>query len=529
MAAYMRPPRTWFYLLLACFLLITALGFLVASRVRNLDERTRAWVVNELSHRFSSQVDLDSLHVQVWPSMTVKGQGLAVHYHNRFDVPPLIVVGEFDFNVGLSGLFRRVKHVDSIVLHNMVITIPPRNKDEKSQSSPLATPSFTPSVIVDKLLCDDTHLFFLSKKPGKDPLDFDIHNLFLLDVGVNQPFKFHGTLTNAKPKGEIATTGLFGPWNLDEPGATPVSGDYQFSDADLNPFPGIGGILSSSGKYVGPLDHLAVDGQTDTPDFSIDPVGRGVPLHTDFSATVDGTDGDTFLHPVKATLGKSLIVANGSVILVRAKQGHLITLDVIAPNARLEDILNLAVKSERPPMTGTVKLHTKLVIPPPKEKAIDKLLLDGDFGADDARFNSAEVREKLESLSRHGLGEPTNPDAGSAVSDLKGHFHLENAKITFTNLNFSVEGATIALDGSYQLHGGELDFHGRLKLQAKLSQTVTGVKSVFLKPFDPLFQKGTEGAVVPISITGTRDNPVFGVSVFHKTFKREMNAQRQQR
>ncbi len=322
-------------------------------------------------------------------------------------------------------------------------------------------------------------------------------------------------------------TGLFGPWNIDEPGDTPVSGEYQFSNADFNPFPGIGGTLSSTGNYDGPLDSLDVNGQTDTPNFSIDPVGRGVHLHTDFSATVDGTDGDTFLHPVRALLGKSLIIANGSVVLVRAKQGHLITLDVIAPNARLEDILGLAMKSPKPPLTGFVKLRTRLVIPPSKEKAVDKLLLDGDFGASDARFTSDEVRKQLESLSRHGLGEPANPDVGSAVSDLKGHFHLENAKIIFTNLNFRVEGASILLDGSYQLHGGELDFHGQLKLQSKLSETMTGMKSVFLKPFDPFFKKGTSGAVLPIFIAGTRESPIFGVSVFHKTFKRGLDTQKQ--
>ena len=524
MAAGARPVPRWIYFLFAFLALVASASFLLASRLRHIDETTRAWVVRELSRRFDSQVDLDSLHVQAWPGMTVKGQGLTVHYHNRTDVPPLIQVREFDFNVGLAGLFRPIAHIDSIVLREMVITIPPRNKDEKKEPSP---PSHAPppNVVVDKIICDSTELYFLSRKQGKDPLNFDIHDLTLLGVGVDKPFQFHGNLTNAKPEGEIATQGEFGPWDAAEPGNTPVVGDYKFSDADLNPFPGIGGILSSTGKYDGALDNLSVDGQTDTPDFSIDPVGRGVPLHTDFSATVDGTDGDTFLHPVRAVLGKSLIIANGSVVLVRARHGHLITLDVIAPAARLEDLLNLAVKSDKPPMTGTLKLRTKLIIPPSKEKAIDKLFLDGDFGADDAQFTNAAVREQLESLSRHGLGEPTIQDVGSAVSDLKGHFHVENAKVTFTNLNFSVEGAAIILDGSYQLHGGELDFHGQLKLQAKLSQTLTGAKSFFLKPFDPFFKKGTSGAVIPITISGTRDNPVFGVSVFHKTIKRELHSQ----
>jgi hypothetical protein len=384
-------------------------------------------------------------------------------------------------------------------------------------------------VIVDRINCNDTTIFFISKKPGKDPLDFDIHDLLLTDVGAEQSFDFRGNLTNAKPKGEIATKGKFGPWDLDQPGSTPVSGDYQFTDADLDPFPGIGGTLSSIGKYNGPLDSLSVAGQTDTPNFSIDPVGRGVPLHTDFSATVDGTDGDTFLHPVRAVLRNSVITTNGSVVLQRAKQGHLITLDVDAPAAQLVDILELAMKSDKPPLAGTIKLHTKLVIPPSKANAIDKLLLDGDFDTANARFTSSDIRNKLASLSRHGLGQPNDPNAGSPVSDLKGHFHVENAVVTFTHLNFSVEGAAVLLDGTYKMHGGELDFHGHLQMKASLSETVTGAKSVLLKPLDPLLKKGKSGTVIPVMITGTRENPVFGVSIFHKTFKKEMGTQKQQR
>ena len=251
-------------------------------------------------------------------------------------------------------------------------------------------------------------------------------------------------------------------------------------------------------------------------------------MHTDFSATVNGTDGDTFLHPVRALLGKSLIVAEGSVVLVREKHGHLIDLDVTAAAARLEDILSLALKSGQPPMTGTVKLHTKLTIPPSTAKVIDKLFLDGDFEAPNARFTSSTVREKLQSFSRHGMGQPENQEAGSDVSDLKGHFHLENSVVTFTKLNFSVEGASVLLNGTYKIRGGELDFKGDLRLQATVSETLTGWKSTLAKPFDPLFKKGGSGTVLPITITGTRENPVFGVSIFHKTFKREVSAPKSQ-
>jgi hypothetical protein len=92
----------------------------------------------------------------------------------------------------------------------------------------------------------------------------------------------------------------------------------------------------------------------------------------------------------------------------------------------------------------------------------------------------------------------------------------------FRNLTFRVEGAMVRLAGSCALREGELDLTGQLTLQAKLSQTVTGSKSLFLKPFDPFFEKKGAGAVLPIRISGTRDNPVFGVSVFHKSFEKPL-------
>jgi hypothetical protein len=62
-------------------------------------------------------------------------------------------------------------------------------------------------------------------------------------------------------------------------------------------------------------------------------------------------------------------------------------------------------------------------------------------------------------------------------------------------------------------------------MKASLSETVTGAKAVLLKPLDPFFKKGKSGTDLPITITGTRESPVFGVSIFHKTFKKEMREQ----
>lgn len=506
--------------------LVIVLATVIYVRARHSEERFREFVVEQLSDRFQSDVELKALHVKVFPRIGVEGEDLQLHRRNSPIPQPLIRIGRFYFAVNILGLLRPIKHIPLVQIDDMVITMPPRSQqgDQAQNQEPTdneAKGKRKPRVVVDKIVCKDTDILIMPKQANKVPLDWDIHDLVLYSVGPNQPAPFKGTLTNGKPKGEIATHGLFGPWDANDPGNTPVSGQYEFSNADLGPFPGIAGTLSSTGKYSGVLSELEVDGKTDTPNFSLDKVGKPVPLHTEFWATVDGTNGDTILHPVNGTLANTFMIVNGKVEGIPQK-GHLIITDVSVPNGRIQDILSLAMNSTKPLMSGPVKIRAKLIIPPGKQNTLDKMVLDGQFGVEDATWSNPELREKLKSLSRAAEGKPGDEDAGSAVSDLKGSFHLEKGVINFHNLTFSVDGADISLAGTYDLRGGELDMKGKLRLQAKISQTVTGVKSFFLKAVDPFLSKNGAGTELPLTITGTQDKPVFGVSVFHKTIKKDL-------
>jgi VCBS repeat-containing protein len=100
--------------------------------------------------------------------------------------------------------------------------------------------------------------------------------------------------------------------------------------------------------------------------------------------------------------------------------------------------------------------------------------------------------------------------------------------IHFSKLTFSVPGADVELAGTYKIDGRKIDLQGKLKMQAKLSQTVTGAKSFFLKAIDPFFSKNGAGTELPITISGTEDKPVMAVTVFHKKFEKQMGAGTQQ-
>jgi hypothetical protein len=94
--------------------------------------------------------------------------------------------------------------------------------------------------------------------------------------------------------------------------------------------------------------------------------------------------------------------------------------------------------------------------------------------------------------------------------------------VHFSSLRFGIPGAAIDLAGTYQILGGQIDLEGHLRLQAKLSETVTGKKSFFLKALDPFFEKNGAGAVLPISIRGTREEPTIGVTIFHKKIEKKI-------
>ena len=327
---------------------------------------------------------------------------------------------------------------------------------------------------------------------------------------MDRPADFHATLTNPRPKGQIETSGKFGPWQRDDPGETPLSGSYTFSHADLSVFKGIAGMLSSKGKFAGKLDQIEADGETETPDFMVRISGHPMALHTQFHAIIDGTNGDTQLEPVYGQFLHSEVVARGGVVGQPGETGHTVSLDVVVNKGRLEDMLRLGLKGKAP-MTGNISFHAKLNIPPDDVDVIDKLDLQGEFGVAGGQFTQLNVEEKVKDLSRRAEGKPDNPEAGSAVSNLHGKFTLHNAVIHFSSLTFSIEGASIQLDGSFGIHDEKLDFHGTARLEAKVSQTQTGFKSVLLKAIDPFFKKKGAGAVIPIHISGTRENPSFGL------------------
>jgi hypothetical protein len=494
----------------------------------------KAKVVETLSTRFDSRVELDQFHAHFFRGFEVSGSGLKLYPNHLDATEPMIAVDHFSFRVlDWRQLLHSPLFVDRVQVSGLNIHLPPKQQrvnmphPDQGQKPGVDQSHGKIQVLVGEIDVNQTDLVIENGKPGKVPLDFVIQTIRLNSVGPGRPMKFHALLINPRPTGNIDSTGDFGPFNEHSPGDTPVDGTYTFRHADLSTIKGIGGVLSSDGSYKGQLNNIVVDGTTTTPDFRLSMANHPVPLNTKFHAIVDGTNGDTHLQPVDAWLEKTHIIARGDVVHVAGVQGRDIRLEVTVDPGRIQDMLNLAVKSDQPLMTGSIQVHTKFDLPPGPAAVTDRLRLEGAFDLTDAHFTSDKIQGRVDELSLRGQGKPGdaekensaakngNPDdnqPANIASEMRGNFTFDSSRITLPALNFRVLGADIALAGVYGLSGQTLDFNGLARLDAHVSQMVTGWKSWLLKPVDPFFAKDGAGTQVPIKVGGTASHPDIGLN-----------------
>lgn len=527
----------------------------------------RARIVQGLEQRFHSRVELDSFHVslrsgldghwgvwaegkglRIWPPAQAQVAGVAVPGSGRFAAAgpdaPLIRLEQFQFHAPLRYEARKPIHISEVQLKGLNVDLPPRSHFERGSASvEQSKTAGAPAggllrFEVDSIDCGGAHLTLETSKPGKLPMEIAIAHFKLTKIdsgGVidangedlslgTHAMGFDAELTSPKPVGTIHTKGSFGPWDGADPGESQLKGEYRFEQADLSDFKEIAGILSSTGHYEGTLRDLVVDGETDTPDFRLRPFDNPLALHTKFHAKVDGTNGDTWLEPVEATLGSSRFTAEGQIVRVKAavaggaqqSTGHDIALKVNVDRARIEDFLRLASRSGAPLLTGALTAKTSLHIPPGTPPVHERLQLNGSFVLDQAQFSSKKIQDRVAELSERGLGQPKEAktvDAASVDSRMEGDFQMAGGVITLPSLTYTVPGATIQLKGTYGVEGGALDFSGAAKMKATVSEMVGGWKGLLLTPLDRYFKKDGAGTEIPIHIGGTRDKPEFGIDI----------------
>jgi hypothetical protein len=550
-----KPMAVWKKVLLSVFALgvvvlavLIYVGYHAALRI---EPYVREQTALFLRQRFDSEVEIGEFKVGLslpvtWPPswpidweavrslIMERGRGgrVAIDIHRielrhkgRRDIAPLLAMKRLSFTVNVEDIQREPPRVHRVVIDGLDINIPPKGErpsvsrkvnervePPKLVGAELPAPLVkTPELIVDQVVVSNATLKLLPRNQLKPPLDFDIQRLVLNGAGPGLPFKYEASLTNAKPPGKVETKGEFGPWNAEEPGESALEGVYDFRDADLGVFKGIAGTLDSTGSFHGQLNNLVADGETHTPNFRLTSSGNAMPLHTKFHALIDGTNGDTELAPVEALLGKTKFTAKGKVDRDPKDPARSILFDVLMKDGRVDDVLKLAMRGDRPMLSGGMNLDMRLHIMPVKGELPDRLKLDGTFELMQAAFSSPTVQQKIDELSRKGQGRPSDKAISNVASNFYGDFKLDQGTFNLRNLEFDVPGALVQLAGNYLFKTEEIDFHGELRLQARLSKTQTGWKRIVLTPVDPFFAKDGAGTLLKIQVVGTRSSPQFGL------------------
>jgi hypothetical protein len=521
-----RRIGVWGWLGICSLILVIALLVVGEVMIRRAGPILKSRIEGTLRARFKSRVELGSLDVALLRGIEVSGKNLRIYPPNDVvaagAAQPLIAVDSFSFHSGLTGLFIEPMHVGKVQVTGLNINIPPREMRQQIPEGK-GKPKEKIKIVVDEIVCDKSRLIVGTSKPDKEPLDFKLEHIELHNVGPDAPWKYDAVLVNAIPRGDIHAIGAFGPWQTNSPGDSLVSGHYTFAHADLNQIKGIGGMLSSVGEFNGQLNKIVVDGATDTPDFSLDTANNKMPLHTQFHAVVDGTSGDTYLEPVSAKLRNSAFTASGKVINIKGR-GHRIDLEVDVADAQLRDFLELAVNTKPAAMTGSISTRMKLQIPPGKESVPQKVRLGGSFMVRGIHFTNPQVEDKVDMLSLRAQGDPKDakPGAPDVNSRIKGNLQLEGGVLHFKDLEYFLPGGEVSLEGIYTLDGQRFDFHGKLLTDASLSQLVASPwKSLLLKTVSPFFRRKGGGAEIPVSISGTKSEPKFGLDVFRHGTKQD--------
>jgi hypothetical protein len=476
-------------------------------------------LIDVLQQRSVRSVTIGRFYPTYFPPGCV-AEDIRFLHRKQKNKPPLITIQKLVIAGSYTGLLTIQNRLALVRVFGLHVTVPPEQPD--GQPNPIMPLNYSKSasnLIIDKLVADGTHLEFVPTNPSEKRFQLFIDKLSLLEVGDNRPMNYRALVSNTVPPGKIHSNGKFGPWNPNAPGQTPLSGSYTVSNTNLGFFQGLNGILSASGNFQGILGAIQTEGTADVQNFQLTGTNHTRPLAARFHTVVDATNGNTSLQNLTAHFDKTTATFNGAIATQNGEHGKTVSLNILAANARIEDLLNLFVSAKRPAMNGSLTMRGHMDLPPDlpshPQPFVTKLKFEGDFGVEGAKLSDHATESGLTRLSASATKtKETDPeDSTRVLSDLKGHVSAKAGTAALSKASFSVPGAKAQLHGTYRLTNFNLDLYGVMQTTGDPSDATTGFKSFLVKAITPfLKKKGTEH-VVPFKITGKSDAPQIGLDL----------------
>ena len=487
----MEPRRRrWpYYLLGVLALALVADAILLA---RNWPF-TQAKIAESLGGATGSRVRFGEFDQTFFPTPGCVARKVSVE---RGSAPPLATAEELKVQGSWAALLTFQRRLSALRFAGLQIKLPDQMPPREPQGESKKSETVVGEIVANGTVLDTGQRFEFPKLVLRN---FSKQEEIGYDIEVKIP----------KPSGVAILSGAFGPWRSQE---TPVSGTFQLSDADLSTVGDLKGLVQAEGKFQGPLARIDVQGATDSPKFAVK--RHPVHLKTQFRAQVNGSSGDVTLQQVDAQFLRTTLVASGT---IEGSKGKTATIDFVGDRARIQDVLLLFTSGDKAALNGPVSLRAHAVLPPGEGEFMRKLRFDATFGIENAKFTKAGTQAKVNELSARSRGQDVGEDEpapGSVVSDLKGSVRMRDGVAHLSDVSFAVPGATATGRGQYNLLTKRVDLHGKIRMDATVSEASGGgLKSILLKPFNALFDGKKADAVLPVSVTGYYPHPKFGVSL----------------
>ena len=159
------------WIALAALAVLLVVGEIMLKRAEPI---LKGRVIETLSTRFNSHVDLDDLQVSLIKGLAVSGKGLRIFAPDDLVAAgakePIIAVQQFNFHIGLVGLFLKPTHVRAVEVQGLAIHIPPKSVREQGARNSRRHGKI--KIVVDEIVFDDSRLVIGTDKPDKDPKAF---------------------------------------------------------------------------------------------------------------------------------------------------------------------------------------------------------------------------------------------------------------------------------------------------------------------------------------------------------------------
>ena len=463
-----------------------------------------------LEEVFQSKVVVGGYHRTYFPNPGFVADMVTFYRHGDTQIPALATVQRMTVKGQWGMLLFHPHLLYEIRLEGLHVQIPPAGTRARGMDFDNGVIDTSDSKLKIETICaDGTVLDFLGKDSA--PIRFHFPALQIHDVAAGRPLNFALRVETPGPVGTMTASGVMGPFRTSDYTTTPLSGSYEMRSADLSRLPGLAGHARGGGKFSGTFSRIEVAGTAVIPDFRASDAHK-VRLDSDYNLAVSGMNGNVQIENAQVRTGQSVITAQGTV----AGSPRRVQVRFATNGAEIQDLLKI-VETAEPQMSGKINFRADAEFADVPGRFLRKLQLKADVAVAGMRFVDAKKQQTMDAFSarvRKDAPGDAKDDPPGATLAARSETRFDHGVAYFPDIRTEMPGASSHLHGTFGLLDYKIHLTGTVALEKGISHATTGWKSVLLKPLSPFFRKKDVGAVVPIAVTGTAQQPKLGADIF---------------